>query len=211
MSYNVANLAELESIPVGERGLQWRPIRSRFGIQAFGINAYTSAEVGGEVVEEHSEESLGHEEVYIVVAGHAMFTLDGEELDAPTGTIVHLPDTTVRRSAVAKAPGTTVLAVGAKPGEAFTPSGWEVSFRAEHLPPAEAAALLEEEAAKRPGDAAAAYNLACFRMRADDREGAVAAFRQAFELAPHRVRGWSAGDVDLEPIRAEVEAILGDG
>ena len=156
------------------------------------MNAYTAAEVGGEVVEEHTEESLGHEEVYVVVAGHATFTLDGEEVDAPAGTIVHLPEPKVKRTAVALEPGTTVLAVGAKRGEAFTPSGWEVSFRANQLPPDEAVRLIEEYVAGAPRRSGAFYNLACFRMRAGDREGALDAFRRAFELDPDRVRKWSA-------------------
>lgn len=121
---NIVHLDELESIPVGERGLQWRPIRSRIGIRAFGTNAYTAG-VGDQVIVEHTEEAHGHEEMYVVTSGHATFTLDGEEVDAPTGTIVHVPDPTVRRGAVARESGTTVLAVGAKPGEAFQPSGWD--------------------------------------------------------------------------------------
>lgn len=209
MSWNVTTLSELESFPVGERGLLWHPIRSRLGIEAFGINAYTASEVGGEVVEEHTEDSLGHEEIYIVIAGHATFTLDGEEVDAPTGTIVHLPDPPVKRTAVALEPGTTVLAVGGKRGEAFTPSGWEVSFRADHLPPDEAVQLVEEWVDGHPDDPAAFYNLACFRMRAGDRDGALEAFGRAFELDPGRVRKWSGGDADLDPIRAEVSAITG--
>ncbi len=209
MSWNVVNLSELESFPVGERGLLWHPIRSRLGIEAFGVNAYTAAEIGGEVVEEHTEESLGHEEIYVVIAGHATFTLDGEEVDAPTGTIVHLPEPTVRRSAVSLEPGTTVLAVGGKPGEAFTPSGWEVGFRANHLPPDEAVRLVEEWVDGHPDDPAAYYNLACFRVRAGNRDGALDALRRAFELDPERVRKWSDGDADLEPIRAEVSAITG--
>ena len=208
-TWNVVNLSELETFPVGETGLLWHPIRSALGIEAFGINAYTSAEVGGEVVEEHTEESLGHEEIYIVIAGHATFTLDGEEVDAPTGTIVHLPEPKVKRSAVATEPGTTVLAIGAKPGEAFTPSGWEVSFRANNLPPDEAVHLVEEWVDGHPEDAAAHYNLACFRMRAGDRDGALESFGRAFELDPGRVRTWSGGDADLDPIRAEVSAIAG--
>ena len=161
------------------------------------------------MVEEHTEESLGHEEIYIVIAGHATFTLDGEEVDAPTGTIVHLPDPPVKRTAVALEPGTTVLAVGGKRGEAFTPSGWEVSFRADHLPPDEAVQLVEEWVDGHPDDPAAFYNLACFRMRAGDRDGALEAFGRAFELDPDRVRKWSGGDADLDPIRAEVSAITG--
>jgi hypothetical protein len=209
MSWNVINLSELESIPVGERGLIWHPIRSRLGIEAFGTNAYTAAELGGEIVEEHTESSLGHEEIYVVIAGHARFTLDGEEVDAPTGTIVHLPDPPVKRSAVALETGTTVLAIGAKRGEAFTPSPWEVVFRAEHMPPAEAVPLLEECAAEHPGNAAILYNLACFRMRAADREGALDALRRAFELDPDRIREYADGDADLDPIADEVSAITG--
>jgi hypothetical protein len=209
MSYNVVKLSDLETIPVGKHGLRWRPIRSRLGIEAFGINAYTSAEVGGEVVEAHTEESLGHEEVYVVVSGRATFTLDGEELDAPAGTIVHLPEPSVRRSAVAAEPGTTVLAVGAKPGEAFRPSAWEAAFRAAQLPPEEAVKVLEAEVRARPDEAPLHYNLACFRALSGDREGAVASFRRAHELDPEKSREWAAGDSDLDSIRDEVSAIAG--
>jgi quercetin dioxygenase-like cupin family protein len=209
VSWSVTHLSELESFPVGEHGLVWHPIRSRLGIEAFGINAYTAAEVGGEVVEEHTEKSFGHEEVYVVLAGRATFTLDGEEVDAPAGTIVHLPEPSTKRSAVALEPGTTVLAIGAKRGAVFTPSGWEVSFRANNLPPDEAVQMVEEWVAGHPDDPAAFYNLACFRVRADDREGALAAFGRAFELDPDLTRKWSAGDVDLDPVRAEVSAITG--
>ena len=44
------------------------------------------------MVEEHTEERLGHEEVYVVVAGRATFVLDGEEIDAPAGSLVFLRD-----------------------------------------------------------------------------------------------------------------------
>ena len=209
MSWNVTHLSELETFPVGETGLEWHPIRSALGIEAFGINAYTSAEVGGEIVEEHTEESLGHEEVYVVIAGRATFTLDGETLDAPTGTIVHLPEPKTKRSAVAVEPGTTVLAIGARRGEAFTPSAWEVFFRAEHLPPDAGVALVADYVEQHPDQPAALYNLACFRARVDDREGALADFRRAFEVDPERVRAWSQGDRDLDPIRDDVSAITG--
>ena len=207
MSYETAHLSELESIPVGDRGLVWRPIRSRFDIRAFGVNAYT-AEPGNEVVEEHTEETYGHEEMYVVVSGRATFTLNDEEVDAPAGTIVHLPDPSVRRTAVARDPGTTVLAVGGKRGEAFQPSAWELFFRAGKLPPEEAVRLLEESAAYDKETASFQYNLACYRALAGDRDGALEAFRRAFELSPDRVRGWAPGDSDLDSIRAEVDAVL---
>jgi len=124
--FQVARIDELEAFPVDDEGLTWRPIRRRFGIGAFGTNAYTAEKAGQRVVEEHRE-SGGHEELYVVLAGRATFTLDGEEIDAPAGTLVYCePDTL--RGAVATEDGTTVLGVGAKPGVVFEPSTWEESF-----------------------------------------------------------------------------------
>jgi hypothetical protein len=48
--YEIVRLDELDLIEVGDNGLQWRPIRRRVDIRAFGINAYTSAHEGGEIV-----------------------------------------------------------------------------------------------------------------------------------------------------------------
>ena len=63
----------------------------------------------------------GHEELYLVTAGHATFSVGGEEIDGPEGTIVLVRDAALSRGAVAREPGTTVLTVGAKPGEPYTP------------------------------------------------------------------------------------------
>ena len=41
-SYEVAHIDELDAFPVDDEGLTWRPIRRRFGISAFGTNAYTA-------------------------------------------------------------------------------------------------------------------------------------------------------------------------
>ncbi|MGI8421925.1 MAG: TPR end-of-group domain-containing protein [Gaiellaceae bacterium] len=212
MTWNVARLDELDRIPVGDTGLEWRPIRSRFGIEAFGINAYTAANVGDEIVEAHTEESLEHEEVYIVLSGRATFTLDGEEVDAPAGTIVHLPETATRRSAIAQEPGTTVLAVGAKPGEAYTPSAWESSFRAAHLAregdSAAAIALMEERLARDTGDADAHYNLACFLSLGGERERSLEHLGRAIEIAP-RFGEYAKTDRDFDPMRDDVTALTG--
>lgn len=197
---NIVHIDELETIPVGERGLQWRPIRSHFGIRAFGTNAYT-ADVGDEIVEEHTEQSLGHEEMYVVVRGRATFVLDGEEVDAPAGTIVHLPDPTVKRAAVAAEPGTTVLAVGAKPGEPFQPSAWELGFRASKMEPGEAVAYVEEHMGEYPDMAATHYKLACFKALAGDKDGALSELTRAYEMEPESVRKWAEGDSDLDSIR----------
>jgi mannose-6-phosphate isomerase-like protein (cupin superfamily) len=208
VTYTVTNFSELESLPVGDHGLHWHPVRSALGIRAFGMNSYTSTEVGGEIVEDHTEETYGHEEVYVVISGRARFTLGDEEIDAPAGTIVHLPDPTVRRRAVALEPETRVLAVGGKPGEAFKPSAWELFFRASRLPPDEALRVIEEGKGYNSDPANFQYNLACFRALAGKREEAIEAFRQAAGLDLERVRRWAPGDSDLDSIRAEVHELL---
>ena len=126
--YEIASLTEIESIKaVGT--LRWTPLRKHFGITAFGTSAYTASEAGQDVVEEHTEEQLGHEELYVVVAGRATFVLDGEEKDVPAGSVVFLRDPKVKRYARAEEPGTTVLAIGGKPG-AHEISAWEYFFTA---------------------------------------------------------------------------------
>jgi tetratricopeptide (TPR) repeat protein len=202
--YEVARIDDLDRIPVGESGLEWRPIRRRFGLGAFGINAYSSAQAGGEVVEEHTEEQLGHEEVYVVVRGHATFHLDGNDVDAPAGTLVVLKEPSVTRGATALDADTLVLAVGGKAGEAFTPSVWESYFSAAPLAREgrydEAIALMEADAEQHGEKPAFLYNLACFEALGGRREQAVAHVVQAIEAAPRFAR-WAKEDSDLESIR----------
>src|SRR5438067_13415989 len=119
--YEVALIDELEELPINQGEFVWRPVRRRFGISAFGTNAYT-ARAGQRVVEEHNEKE-GHEEMYVVLRGRATFTLGDDEIDAPAGTLVFVRPGT-KRGAIATEDGTAVLAVGAKPGAVFGPSAW---------------------------------------------------------------------------------------
>jgi|SRR5215207_923487 len=114
--------------PFGDPEPAWRPVRHRLGVQAFGVNAWTGAKAGDEVIEDHVEEADSpsrHEELYLVLDGRATFTVDGEEVDARSGTFVFVPDPASRRGAVAREPGTTVLAIGAPKDEAYEVSRWE--------------------------------------------------------------------------------------
>src|SRR6187402_3833026 len=143
--YEVASLTGIESLP-GPGSLRWTPIRKHFGITAFGINAYTATEVGQDLVEEHDEARLGHEELYVVVAGRATFVLDGDEVDVPAGSAVFLRDPAVKRYARAEEAGTTVLAIGGKPG-LHEVSAWEhffVAYAVVDEDPARALAALDE-------------------------------------------------------------------
>jgi hypothetical protein len=128
--YEVIRLDDVPD-PDHEKGpgqAHWRAIRIHLGISSFGVNAYTQPEPGKPVVGEHSEADTRHEELYYVSRGHATFTIEGEDIDAPEGTLVYVPDPAAMRSALAHVAGTTVLGLGGTPGEAFSVSDWERKF-----------------------------------------------------------------------------------
>jgi tetratricopeptide (TPR) repeat protein len=201
--WETVRLDDLDSIPVSET-LVWRPIRRRLDIGAFGINAYTAANEGDELVEDHTEEANGHEEVYFVLSGRADFTLGGETLDAPAGTFVFIRDPAVRRAAVARERGSTVLAIGGPRAEAFRPSAWEHYFMA--IPHAKAGDFRKAVEVVKEGEAEHGehpgflYNLACYEAQAGDLDEAVEHATKAFELDPS-LRDVAETDSDLDGIR----------
>lgn len=208
--YQIVQIDELDRIPVGDSGLYWRPVRRRFGIEAFGVNAY-SAEPGDEVVEHHDETGPGaggHEELYVVVRGRARFTLDGEDIDAPAGTFVFVRDPVVTRCAVAEEPDTTVLALGGKPGEPYRVSPWEYYFAA--IPAyrekdyERATETVLPGLERHPGHPVILFSLACYASLAGNRELALEHLRAAVENDP-RAREWAREDSDFAPIRDDPE------
>ena len=197
-------LDEIDPIPVVNGTLLWRPIRRTLDIGAFGINAYVARDVGDDVVEEHSEQALGHEEVYIVLTGRATFALADEMVDAPSGTVVFIRDPEIRRHARAEEPGTSVLAVGGPRGAAYEPSPWEDYFAAERHRTAgnydAYVAELEDALRRRPDHPATLYNLACAEALAERGDAAVAHLTRAMELDP--VFGeYAAKDEDFARLR----------
>jgi tetratricopeptide (TPR) repeat protein len=198
MTYEVAHVDELDRLPV-DKGLEWRPIRRHFGIRAFGVNAYTAEKPGDCVVEEHTETANGHEELYVVLRGRARFTLDGEEIDAPAGTLVFLGDPAVKRVAIEEDEGTVVLALGGKPGEAFTPSGWEWAFVAATQEPEAAVQTLREGIEILGESAPGLYHLARHEARAGLTDDARAHLATALELEPS-YREYAETDDDLKEI-----------
>lgn len=212
--YEVAHIDELEALPVSGGEFVWRPVRRRFGITAFGTNAYTAERAGQRVIEEH-QESGGHEELYVVLRGRATFTLGGAEVDAPAGTLVYVHPGT-RRGAIAAEDGTAVLAVGAKPGVVFEPSPWEDSFAAysyaESGDVAHGRALMHEAIARHPAAWQGYYNLACLEARWGDAETALGQFERAAAIEAEAVRKAAAGDPDLAALRDDprFSAIAGE-
>ncbi len=188
--------------------LHWKPIRRTLGIEAFGINAYTGDKVGDDVVERHTEQTLGHQEAYVVLAGRATFELDDETLDAPAGTVVFLRDPSVRRYATAAEPGTTVLAIGGKPGEAYTPSAWEWYFEAERfrdpLDPEAALRLMDEANERFPDHVGVMYSTACWLALAGRNDEAWETLQRTIEREP-KTREWAKDDEDLAAFRDRLD------
>jgi hypothetical protein len=197
---SVLSLGDLEKIDMGD--LIYRPIRRALGVSAFGINAYTGENAGDEVIEDHDEQGEGsgkHEELYVVMTGHAAFEVDGEAVDAPAGTFVFVrPEQ--RRAAKAVAEETTILVIGGKPGAAGPPSPFEYWYLAEPAYRAKdyerAYAIAAEGLEHYPDNAPLQYQLGCYAARAGRLEDARAHIERAFELSP-KAREWAVGDADL--------------
>jgi quercetin dioxygenase-like cupin family protein len=200
--YEVAHIDELEELPINNGEFVWRPVRRRFGITAFGTNAYTG-DAGQRVIEEHSERD-NHQEMYVVLRGRATFTLGDDEVDAPAGTIVFLqPDT--KRGAIAAEDGTAVLAVGAKPGVVFEPSLWEDVFAANAYADKgeldRARQLMADLVEQNPDAWQGFFNAACLEARLGDRDRALEHFQRAIELEPEKAREFAKTDSDFDSIR----------
>jgi tetratricopeptide (TPR) repeat protein len=186
---------------------RWAPVRSQFDIEAFGINAYRAEKADEDVISEHDEageRGAQHQELYFVASGNATFTVEGEEIDAPQGTFVFVRDPAVKRKAVAREPGTLVVAIGGKAGEVFKPSQWERSapgFR--YWPTQEWDKAIEEllkAHEKYPDDGTVLYNLACAEARKGDAQAAVEHLRRSVALNPD-MRKLAEDDEDFESIR----------
>jgi hypothetical protein len=119
--YRTLSLADTRTVGY-DTGAEWLPLRTDLGIGAFGLNAWRAGK-GQEVIERHVEGD--HQEAYVVVAGAARFTVGGDEIEAPAGTVVFIEDPTLERVGIAEQDGTLVLAIGAERGKVFEPSEWE--------------------------------------------------------------------------------------
>jgi quercetin dioxygenase-like cupin family protein len=202
---SVTHIDDLDAIEMPD-GFVWRPIRRHFGIRAFGVNAYTAREVGGPIVEEHTESQLGHEEIYLVLRGRALFTVDGNEHELAAGQLVFVRDPSLKRGAVAVEEETVVLALGGKPGEAHTVSAWEAVFAA--VPAAqeerwdEAIAIHVEALAEQPEHPALLYNLACMEARSGRHVDALLRLQRAVALES-KWGEYARKDPDFAAIRRE--------
>jgi tetratricopeptide (TPR) repeat protein len=202
--YAVAHLDEIEELSDGR--CPWRPVRHHFGITSFGVNAWTGRNAGDRIINEHQEsEQDSDEELYLVQSGRATFELDGERVDAPAGTFVFARPG-VKRTAFAKEPGTTIVALGGTPGKAYEPFGWEIWAPVHPLYEAgeyaEAADRGRELVEAHPEYAGLLYNLACCESLAGRTADAIEHLRLAVKRS-ERFRSLTAEDSDFDPIREE--------
>jgi quercetin dioxygenase-like cupin family protein len=199
---NITHLDELDAIELSD-GFVWRPVRRHFGIQAFGVNAYTPGATG-QVVEEHTEERLGHEEIYLVLRGRVRFTAGDDEHELGAGKLVFVRDPSVRRGAVALSDDAAVLAIGGKPGQAHEISAWEYVFLASPQLRAgrydEARRLIHEGLEAKPGSAPLLYDLACVEAIAGESDKALELLSEAV-ATDDRFREYAQTDDDFASIR----------
>lgn len=204
MPFAALHLDDLDSVPLGEAGA-WRPVRRALGVTAIGVNAFSADAPGDLLIEPHDEQSPGsgcHEELYVVLTGGAEFTIDGERVSAPAGTLLRI-DVGTHRSAVATAPATTVLVAGGRPGAALPVSPFEHWYAAG---PAYAAgdyerayAIAAAGLADHPRHGGLNYQLACYSALGGEVERAARHLEIAFAADP-RTRRWSRDDADLDGV-----------
>jgi mannose-6-phosphate isomerase-like protein (cupin superfamily) len=184
-------------------------VRRQLGIQAFGTNAYRSVE-GGELIREHDEAGFrvgnsDQEELYVVVEGKATFDVDGEKVDAPSGTAVLVrPES--KRSAVADEPGTTVLVIGGAPGEAFLvlPEEFNQAFEAYNDKDYEKSIEIYQGilASGFPNEAGIVFNIACNEALLGRTDSAIEHLKAAIE-ADGRAAELARSDTDLDSLRED--------
>jgi hypothetical protein len=117
---------------------------------------------------------------------------------------VHCPPETLR-TAFAAEPGTTVLAVGATPGEAYRPSGWEWAFTgfAKLAEGDEKGARAELEAgiAAYPEAWQGPYNYACLEASLGNDQAALERLENAARLDPENVAKRAPEDTDFAALK----------
>ncbi|HZB67787.1 MAG TPA: hypothetical protein VE503_10255 [Ornithinibacter sp.] len=202
--YAVAHLDEIEEFE--DAGSHYRPIRHQLGITAFGVTAWTGHAAGDRVINEHDEgDPTADQELFLVLRGHAEFEVDGDRVDAPSGTLVFAAPGT-KRTASAKEAGTTIIAVEGTPGKGYDARGWELWAPLAPLYDAgeyaEVADRLQAVVTAAPQYPMLFYNLACCESLLGRTSDALDHLRHAIEMS-EEFRESAKDDSDLDPIRKE--------
>jgi tetratricopeptide (TPR) repeat protein len=205
-AFEIGNLQEL---PGDENDVRVQmDVRRELDVRAFGISAYRSVTTG-ELISEHDEKGFriglsDQEELYVVVSGRATFTVNGESVDVRAGSVVFVRDPAATRGAVAEEPGTTVVAIGGKAGEAFLPLTEEFGTAFDALNAKDYERSLELYGRLLEGDfprkAGILFNIACNEALLGRTDDAIGHLREAIEADPQAAE-LARTDTDLDSIR----------
>jgi tetratricopeptide (TPR) repeat protein len=209
--YVFARLEELEpaslvAADATDDGRRRFDVRRTFDITGFGVQAY-SAPTGIDIIRAHDEMLLGEagqEELYIVLKGAATFEIDGESIEAPEGSLVHVRPPATRK-ATASDDGATILVVGGTPGKAYEPYPEEASeaFSAYTAGDYETALAKQRIVLeKRSDDPVVHFNAGCFAARAGLADEAIEHLERAVEIN-ERIKELISTDEDLDAIRED--------
>lgn len=116
---NIASLPAYDG-PHAIPGIRFRAARAALGVSAWGMNVLElDPGVDGHPRHDHSHD--GQEELYVVLEGSVTLQAGEEEHVLVAGDMARVPPATTRQL-ITRDQGATVLAIGATPGAAFSPT-----------------------------------------------------------------------------------------
>jgi tetratricopeptide (TPR) repeat protein len=203
-NFAVAHLEEIDELADGR--YLYRPVRHHLDITAFGASVWSARAAGDEIIAALGADSPeADQELFLVVRGHAVFELNGDQVDAPTGTLVYAPPR-AHRKAIAKEAGTLILLVEGTPGQGYEARGWELWAPLTRLYSAgeyaEVATRLREAVEASPQYALLFFNLACCESLIGQTSDALDHLRHAIDMS-EEFRAFAKDDPDLDPLRNE--------
>ena len=121
-------LRRIEELPAISHGAV-KLAGDELGVQSFGLQVL-DLPAGFADYPEHDHAEDGQEEVYVVLAGSAELTVDGEQIQAEAGSLVHVEPQS-KRKLVPGRDGVRILAIGCAPGGDYErPDAFRVAARA---------------------------------------------------------------------------------
>lgn len=106
--------------PNAIEGIRFRALRQALGVTSWGMNVLELSP-NCENHPEHSHQSDGHEEVYVVLEGSAVLKSGSDEYTLNRWQMAFVPGERTRKL-IAGSEGATILALGGTPGAAYKPS-----------------------------------------------------------------------------------------
>ena len=106
----------------GSGGCTWMLARKALGTEGFGYNLVELAPGGA--LPAHDESGSGQVELYVILDGDAVLSIDGEEHPAPAGTFASIDPAASRTILNRSAQPVTALLVGVVPSPDYRPPAW---------------------------------------------------------------------------------------